>query len=512
MVTACENSAEKGGRSTPALGIYMPRQPERTLLYQLIKQHFDHLDQAVEGSGWCVPVRVRKEFEDYLKCGRLEEGFVRLSCTSCRHDALVAFSCKGRGFCPSCGARRMSQTAANLIDHVLPRQPYRQWVLSLPYPLRFLAAREPDVLSVLLQITQRKIQKFLIKTSALSSPAAKTGGVAMIQLFGSALNLNPHFHILMLDGCYCRDDSGGLTFKQNKPPTQSQINQLCIEIGQASAKKLERLGYLVSEPDTGHFLPDQEVDLLGDLQSHSITYRIAVGAKRGQKVFQLQLLSPSDEPAFGSTDPCARYAGFNLHAGLKIGAKRRDKLERLCRYMSRPPLAHARLSLTEEDKVCYRLKTPFRNGTTHVIFEPADFIAKLAALVPLPGVNLTRYFGVFAPASKVRREIVPKAVGRTRSCSGADDAVAKLVEEGGSAGCRRSDYIPWAKLLKRVFKIEVEKCALCGARVKVVAVINEHKLIEKILAHLERVGRQVRLRLSYDDIVAQYRGPPELAV
>lgn len=283
----------------------------------------------------------------------------------------------------------MAQTAANLIDHVLPQQPYRQWVLSLPYPLRFLAAREPEVLSVLLQITQRKIQKFLLKTNASSSPDAKTGGVAMIQLFGCALNLNPHFHILMLDGCYCRDDFGNLKFNQNKPPTQCQISQLCIEIAQAAAKKLERLGYLVSEPygepEAGHFLPDQEVDLLGDLQSHSITYRIAIGAKRGQKVFQLQLLSPSDESAFGSTDPCARYAGFNLHAGLKIGSKRRDKLERLCRYMSRPPLAHARLSLTEEHKVCYRLKTPFRNGTTHVIFEPADFIAKVAASFQVNG-------------------------------------------------------------------------------------------------------------------------------
>lgn len=185
------------------------------------------------------------------------------------------------------------------------------------------------MLSVLLEITQRKIQKFLIKTNPLSSPVTKTGGVAMIELFGSVLNLNPHFHIQMLDGCYCRDDSGGLTFK---PPTQSQISQLCIEIAQAVAKKLEKLGYLVSEPYAGHFLPDQEIDLLGNLQSHTITYRIAVGAKRGQKVFQLQLLSPSDAPAFGSADSCARYAGFNLHAGLKIGSKRRDKLERLCPY------------------------------------------------------------------------------------------------------------------------------------------------------------------------------------
>ena len=93
-------------------------------------------------------------------------------------------------------------------------------------------------------------------------------------------------------------------------------------------------------------------------------------------------------------------AGFSLHAGVAAKAHQRQKLERLCRYISRPPVSEQRLSLTPHGNVRYQLKTPYRDGTTHVIFEPLDFIARLAALVPKPRVNLTRFHGVFAPNSR----------------------------------------------------------------------------------------------------------------
>ena len=91
---------------------------------------------------------VNEEFEAYLKCGRLEYGLLRVKCDACQHEKPVAFSCKHRGFCPSCGARRMADTAAHLFEHVLPEQPIRQWVLSFPYPLRFLFATRPAVLEL----------------------------------------------------------------------------------------------------------------------------------------------------------------------------------------------------------------------------------------------------------------------------------------------------------------------------------------------------------------------------
>ncbi|KEZ75738.1 ISVsa3 transposase [Salinisphaera hydrothermalis C41B8] len=104
-----------------------------------------------------LPYYVQREFDEFLRCGRLEHGFLRVRCDDCHAERLVAFSCKRRGFCPSCGARRMAEAAAWLVDEVFPEQPVRQWVLSFPYPLRFLFANKPEVMTRVLAIVYRAI-------------------------------------------------------------------------------------------------------------------------------------------------------------------------------------------------------------------------------------------------------------------------------------------------------------------------------------------------------------------
>ena len=123
----------------------------------------------------------------------------------------------------------------------------------------------------------------------------------------------------------------------------------------------------------------------------------------------LQALLACDEPF---DDGVGREAGFTLHAGVAARADERKKLERLCRYISRPAVSEKRLAITPNGNVRYQLKTPYRDGTTHVIFEPLDFIARLAALVPKPRVNLTRYHGVFAPNSRHRALVTPAGRGK----------------------------------------------------------------------------------------------------
>jgi len=110
-----------------------------------------------------LPLHVQEEFDAYLKCGRLEYGFLRVRCETCFDERLVPFSCKKIGFCPSCCGMRMVESAAHLVDEVLPHQPMRQWVLSVPYPLRLLFARKPKILSDVLGIVHRAISSFLIK-------------------------------------------------------------------------------------------------------------------------------------------------------------------------------------------------------------------------------------------------------------------------------------------------------------------------------------------------------------
>ena len=152
-------------------------------------------------------------------------------------------------------------------------------------------------------------------------------------------------------------------------------------------------------------------DPLNALQGHSISYRIALGPQAGRKVFTLQTLPPVDIDEM-HTGTVGQLAGFNLHAGVAARADERRKLERLWRYICRPVVSEQRLSLTTQGKVRYHLKTPYRDGTTHVVFEPQDFISRLAVLARKTRVNLTRYHGVYEPNSQRRALVTPARRGR----------------------------------------------------------------------------------------------------
>jgi hypothetical protein len=143
-------------------------------------------------------------------------------------------------------------------------------------------------------------------------------------------------------------------------------------------------------------------------------------------------------------------------------------------------LAVDRLALTASGQVRYTLKPPYRDGTTHIVLEPPDLMVRLAALVPPPRMHLTRYHGVFAPHSKLRAAVTPAHRGKGK----------KLQAEEGSEppATPRHVAMSWARRLKRVFGVEIEACARCGGKLKIIASIEEPALMAKILAHLERTA------------------------
>jgi len=353
--------------------VYVRHRPETTLLYQIVQEYWPEFHAALASQGKYLPAYIAQEFEAYLKCGRLEHGFLRVQCETCHDEKLVAFSCKKRGFCPSCGARRMADSAALLVDEILPHQPMRQWVLSVPFPLRFLFASNPKIMTRVLGIVYRAIATHLAHKAGFTKPMAQTGAVTLIQRFGGALNLNIHFHMLFLDGVYIGDSNGHpVRFRRVKPPTRNELTKLTHTIAHRVARCLERQGLL--ERDTGNiYLTPQAVETSDEDASHqllgsSITYRIAVGPRQGRKVFTLQTLPDceSDNPFPSSV---GESAGFSLHAGVATKARERAKLERLCRYITRPAVSTKRLSLTRNGQIRYELKTPWRNGTTRGVYE-----------------------------------------------------------------------------------------------------------------------------------------------
>ncbi len=458
---------------------YARHRPDATLLYQLVEQHYPAFRAQRAEAGRPLPRYVAQEFEAFLTCGRLTEGFLRVRCEQCHAEKLVAFSCKKRGFCPSCGARRMAETAALLADEVLPERPLRQWVLSLPHALRFLLATNPAALTQVLGVVYRTIARRLIGKAGLTRTRAATGAVTLIQRFGSALNLNIHFHMLFLDGAYRTEGIAAPQFHPVSEPGAQELQGLVEQIAARVGQVLERRGLIERDIEKAWLASDSEAGPLDDLIGHSITYRIAVGPRAGQKLFTLQTVPPRLQGLEGDANGAVRAGGFSLHAGIDIKSAQRAKLERLCRYVSRPPVATERLALTPAGHVRYQLKTPYRDGTTHLVLEPLDLLARLAALVPPPRVHLTRYHGVFAPHSRLRALVTPARRGRGAQPSPVDP---------GQPPTPRHVAMSWAKRLKRVFGIEIDTCQRCGGTLRIVASIEEPEVIAKILSHLERAA------------------------
>jgi hypothetical protein len=379
----------------------------------------------------------------------------------------------------------MAESAALLVDHILPQRPMRQWVLSVPFQLRFLFASQPVIMGKALGIAYRAISTHIIKKAGHTKTTAHTGAVTLIQRFGSALNLNVHLHMLYLDGVYVEDNNYGsaMRFQWIKAPSHAELSRLTYTIAKRIGRYLERQGLLERDAEHSYLSAnaiEDEYDPMHQLHGSSVTYRIAVGPRQGRKVFTLQTLPASDTDEWGG-----HVDGFSLHAGVAAKAHERDKLERICRYITRPTVSEQRLSLTRNGMVRYELKTPYRDGTTHVVFEPLDFISKLAALVPKPRVNLTRYHGVFAPNSKYRAQITPSKRGKGRKKVASNDAQDQPPEKDRAS-------MRWAQRLKRVFNIDVEVCEHCGGRVKVLACIEDPAVIKKILEHLGKVATNQR--------------------
>jgi hypothetical protein len=181
---------------------YRRHRPERALLYQIGERHHPAFVENLADAGKQLPGHVRQAFDGYIQCRRLEQGFLSRRCDTCHAEHWLAFSCKSLGFCPSCGARRMVDGAAWLIDQVLPERPIRQWVLSLPFPLRFLLATHPAPIGRALGIVYRVIAAHLDRQAGYKRQTARTGLATLIQRFGSALNLKIYSHIPFLDGVY----------------------------------------------------------------------------------------------------------------------------------------------------------------------------------------------------------------------------------------------------------------------------------------------------------------------
>ncbi|MDD9896394.1 MAG: transposase [Gammaproteobacteria bacterium] len=204
----------------------------------------------------------------------------------------------------------------------------------------------PELMSRVLSIVTRAISTHLAHQAGFANQDAPTRAVTLIQRFGSALNLNIHFHMLFLDGVYAQDGSGHHGFCHTPPPTAIQLHNLLHQISDRVARFLEWRGFLERDEVNSYLTLDGlEQDPLRDIHSHSVTYRVTIGPQKGRKVFTLQTIPPQAESSPDNAR-VAKLNGFSLHAGVAARDHQRQKVERLCRYIARPAISEKRLSLT----------------------------------------------------------------------------------------------------------------------------------------------------------------------
>ena len=452
---------------TKAPALYRPRRPEETVLYRTIAANYKTFEVLAELEGKRLPQHVTKEFDAFLRCGILAHGFLRLQCEGCQKEKVLAFSCKKRGFCSSCGGRRMAESAAHLVDEVFPRVGVRQWVLSFPMPMRFILAQNSGFQARCLTIVHRAIMTYFQKKARHRGLHAsiQPGAVTVIQRFGGSLNLNVHYHMLFLEGGYFETRKGP-KFWRSGPPKDEDIQALVVTIAKRVIRFFQKRGYFQDEGDSA--VPESglaQETLMPEIRAASIQSRVALGERKGRYVRRLGMVDRSQVKREGHL--CAQVAGFSLHAAVYCKPWERTKLEMLCRYITRPAVAEERLERTLAGDVILRLKTPYADGTSHLLFSGVEFVEKLAALIPPARIHLTRFFGCLAPHARIRSEVVPTPLPVGPS------AVVQPEEPPQSTPPPSARAQRWAELLARVFGINVQKCDDCGSPLKIVSAILE---------------------------------------
>jgi len=456
--------------------LYRRRRPETTTLHRIVRENLETylvLASEADPMGDGVPEHVEKEFRSYLECGILAHGFARARCSGCGYDFLVAFSCKGRGACPSCNAKRMAETAAHLVDHVIPHVPVRQWVLSVPKRLRPFLHHRPRTATAVLHILLRALQATLREASPTAPADAAFGAVGFLHRFGSSLNPHFHFHLCVVDGLFERVEC-----EAGQDPASPTTRLRLHEATALSPQLQERLQHTIRSRVLRHF------------RRHGF-------------------LEPNEAEDMLTWD---HGGGFSLDASVRIEATDRTGLERLIRYCARPPFALDRLHLVGErsDQILYVLPGPDPAGRTALRLSAPEFLDRLAKVLPPPRIHRHRYHGVFAPNAPLRSLVTGRAhqdnalaAQNSVPDSPRPDPVPSVANspEPQPPNTASSRPSPWASLLARIYEVFPLICPACGASLTFIAFLTDPVPITRILAH---IGEP-----TSPPLIHPARGPPQ---
>ena len=356
----------------------------------------------------------------YLDCGLFEAGFARVQCRDCHAEYLVACSCRGRGLCPSCGAKRAAAFAAFLRDDVLEPVGHCLWTFSIPRLIRPYFMHHRELLGKLCHAAYETVAELM----AAGVEGFRTGMVAVVQTSGDLLKVNPHVHAIA--------PRGGWDHEGRWVPVPF--------VDTAAAAELLFRHKLLSFLKAEGLLSDERAALLLSWQHHT---------------------------------------GFSVDSSVKVEPEDGVGLERLARYILRPPVSLERMRWEGgAEDVGYTLKPKPGKPRSEEHLDPLDFLARVIAHVPEPRLHTLRYMGWYNNVSRGRRRKAQDTA-----------AAARRPELAAERQARRR---AWARLIRRVYETDPLTCSKCGGAMRIISVILDPAVIKTILDHIRKKETQAR--------------------
>ena len=393
----------------PTGGIYRPRNPRASPLYQCVR-HSDDLDAA-----GLVHRPVEAEvLERFLDCGDRHKGFARVFCDQCGHDYLLAYSYKTRYFCPSCHQKRMLAYGEWLEDNVLAPVPHRQYVFALPKLTRPFFRYRRRYLGELCRLVAGLLKAGFDALEPHGQPAF----ILYVQTFGDLVTFNPHIHALVADGVFL--PSG--TFRVLPPLPEAAL---------CEALRHKVLGFLCKEGvlDT-------------ELEQRMLNWR---------------------------------HSGFSVHNRVHTIADDAEGRQRLARYMIRCPFSLEKMRYAPDSgRVIYRSKPHATLKRNYQLMPAIKWLRLLMNHIPDRYEHLVRNYGYYSNRSRGARRLIENG----------DDTAGSIRIDEPPPNTRRN--ASWARLIQKVYEVNPLECVNCGSNMRIIALIDDVDVVERILRHLNR--------------------------
>ncbi len=412
--------------------VYHPREPTDSPLWKVLHNHYEAFkagyDEHCEKQyGFFRPV-VDEVVEEYLRCGDLHEGFARVRCTNpdCRHEYLLAFSCKGRWFCPSCHCKKTIQFGEEVPDNILYPVPHRQFVFSIPKMLRIYFKYDRKLLTRLCHCANESLRMFFRTVLGLNDGIL--GMIMVIHTFGDYARFHPHLHAIVADGL----------FRPN---------------------------------GTFYCLPKRDLKELEEIFRSKVLAMLKAEGRISDVLIEKLM--------------AWHHSGFSVHAGNRIARDDRDGQKALAEYILRNAFSEQKITYIEDTgKVLYRsAMTHGSNKKNFEVFSAEEFIAAITQHIPDKSFQMVRYYGWYS--SRSRGERIKAGVFRPgdepASPEGHPEAIVLDVSEHQP---RRVPSKTWRELIKKIWEVDPLSCPRCGCEMKIISLIHEPDVIARILRHL----------------------------